>query len=110
MPAVSMTQVIIDWITSLGWAQQPELDYALMDGTYIAEEPDRAVFITPTGGPGYVTDEGSADAWSFQARVRGTTDDPAGALQAATLLDITILHAPLPATIDGVAVQNAYRA
>lgn len=110
MPAVSVTQVIIDWITSLGWTQQPELDYALLDGTYIVEEPDRAVFITPTGGPGYVTEEGSADAWSFQARVRGTTDDPNGSLQTATLLDIMILHAPLPTTVDGVAFQNAYRA
>lgn len=105
-----MTQVIIDWITSLGWPQQPELGFALLDGTYIMEEPDRAVFITPTGGPGYVTEEGSADCWSFQARVRGTTDDPNGPLQAATLLDQMILNAPFPASVDGVAIQHAHRA
>lgn len=105
-----MVQVIIDWITSLGWAQQPELDYALLEGTYIMEEPDRAVFITPTGGPGYLSEEGAVDGWSFQARVRGTTDDPNGVLQAATLLDIMILKAPFPSSVDGVAIQNAYRA
>lgn len=110
VPAVSVTQVIIDWIISLGWSQQPELGYVLLDGTYIMEEPDRAVFITPTGGPGYVTEEGSADAWSFQARVRGTTDDPSGSLQAAVLLDQLVLTAPMPVLIDGVPVQNAYRA
>lgn len=110
VPAVSMTQVIIDWITSLGWSLQPELGYALLDGTYIMEEPDRAVFITPTGGPGFVTEEGAADAWSFQARVRGTTDDADGPLQAAVLLDQLILHASFPASVDGVPIQNAYRA
>lgn len=105
-----MTQVIIDWIISLGWPQQPELDYALLDGTYITEEPDRAVFITPTGGPGYTTEEGATDAWSFQARIRGTTDDANGPLQAAVLLDQLILKAPVPTVIDGVPVQCAYRA
>lgn len=109
MPAVAMTQVVIDWLTSLGWDVTQELGYPLIDGTYPLEEPDRVVFVTATGGPGYVTDEGSVDAWSFQLRVRGTTDDPYSPMLAAQQLDFLVLTAPLPVVVDGVPIQNAHR-
>jgi hypothetical protein len=106
---VAQTQVIIDWIISLGWDTTQELGFPLFPGPLILSEPDRAVFITGTGGPGYVTEEGTNDAGSFQARVRGTTDDPYGAEIAADLLDLMILRAPFPVTIDGVPIQSVSR-
>lgn len=109
IPAVAQTQVIIDWITSLGWDGEQELGYPLLPGPLILSEPDRSVWITGSGGPGYVTEEGSADASSFQARVRGTTDDAYGAELAAMQLDYMILKAPFPVVIDGVPVQSVSR-
>jgi hypothetical protein len=106
----AMTQVVIDWITSLGWNGTQELGYPLFPGPEILIEPDKAVFITGTGGPGYQTEEGSIDAWQFQARVRGTTDDAYGPEAAALLLDQLIFAAPLPVVVDGVPIQNAHRA
>jgi hypothetical protein len=109
IPAVAQTQVIIDWITSLGWDTTQELGYPLFPGPLILSDPDRSVWITGSGGPGYVTEEGSADASTFQARVRGTTDDVLTTELAAMQLDFLILKAPFPVLIDGVPVQSASR-
>jgi hypothetical protein len=109
-PTVAQGQVIIDWLTGLGWNVTQETGYPLLDGTYIAEAPDKVVLITPTGGPGYVTEEGTADAWSFQARVRGEPEDPFGPQLAAQQLDYMILNAPFPVTVDGVVIPHAHRA
>jgi hypothetical protein len=108
-PVVSDAQLIIDWISSLGWDQMQELGYPLFDGTYIVEEPDRAVFITPTGGPGYITEEAALDGGTFQVRVRGTTDDPVEPNVMADRLDKMILRAPFPAVVDGVPVASCSR-
>jgi hypothetical protein len=107
--ATARSQVVIDWLVSAGWDTTQETGYPLYPGPEILAEPDKAVFITATGGPGYVTDEGSADAWSFQARLRGPADDPQEAERAAQLLDWTILNGPHPVTVDGTPVLNVQR-
>ena len=109
-PTVAQTQVIIDWITSLGWDTSQELGYPLFPGPLILSEPDRSVWITGSGGPGYLTDEGSVDGGNFQARVRGTTDDVMAAELAAMQLDFLILKAPFPVVIDGVPIFSVSRA
>ena len=81
----------------------------LSPGSEIHDSPDQIVFITATGGPGYLTEEGGVDAWSFQARLRGPADQPQAALAAAQLLDWTILTAAYPAQVDGVRVITCYR-
>ena len=106
---ISRTQVIIDWITALGWDAQQELGYPLLPGPLILDSPDQAVFITLTGGPGYTTEEPATDAWSFQARVRGPSDDPASPEVAAIQLDQLILRAGYPTSVDGLAIQHAHR-
>jgi hypothetical protein len=103
------TQVIIDWITSLGWDVTQESGYPLKPGPEIREEPDRLVHITGTGGPGYTTEEPATDAWSFQARVRGPANDALAAEAAAVLLDTMILQAPFPTVVDDVKIQNVHR-
>ena len=111
-PAVILTPratVIIDWITLAGWDTTQEVGFPLLAGSEIVTMPDKAVFITGTGGPGYTTEEGGTDAWSFQARVRGPEDDPLAADAAAQLLDYVILHGPHPVTVDGVPVLNVQR-
>ena len=111
-PAAILTpraQVVIDWLTSAGWDTTQETGYPFFAGPEILDEPDKAVFITPTGGPGYQTEEAGVDAWSFQARLRGPADDPLGAMAAAQLLDWTILRAPHPVLVDGVPVLNVQR-
>jgi hypothetical protein len=111
-PAVILTPratVIIDWITLAGWDTTQETGYPLLPGSEIVTMPDKAVFITGAGGPGYTTEEGGTDAWSFQARVRGPEDDPLAAEAAAQLLDYMILHGPHPVTVDGVPVLNVQR-
>jgi hypothetical protein len=107
---VPKSQLIIDWITTLGWDVAQESGFPLFPGPMILSEPDQSVWITDTGGPGYVTEEGAADAWSFQARVRGASDDPFGPEAAAQLLDKLILIAPFPATVDGTRIFTAHRA
>jgi hypothetical protein len=102
-------QLLIDWLTAAGWDVTQETGYPLYPGPEILLEPDRAVFLTPGGGPGYVTEEGGADAWAFQARLRGAADDPLGAQAAAQLLDWTILTGPHPVRTDGVNVLNVQR-
>jgi hypothetical protein len=111
-PAVITTPratVIIDWLTLAGWDTTQESGYPLLPGSEILAMPDKAVFITGTGGPGYTTEEGGTDAWSFQARLRGPADDPLSAEAAAQLLDYVILHGPHPVTVDGVPVLNVQR-
>lgn len=111
-PAVITTPrvtVIIDWLTSAGWDTTQETGYPFFAGPEILAEPDKAVFVTPSGGPGYTTDEAGTDAWSFQARLRGPADDPLGAQAAAQLLDWTILNGPDHVTVDGVLVLNVQR-
>jgi hypothetical protein len=103
------TQVIIDWITSLGWNTAQELGYPLLPGPEILDEPDRAVFITGGGGPGYTTEEPATDASVFQARLRGPSDDPFEPEVMAGQLDTLILRAPFPVVIDGVVVSHAHR-
>lgn len=100
----------MDWITSLGWDTQPELGFPLFEGSYIVPDPDRALFITMTGGPGFTSEEGATDAWSFQARIRGTTDDIASPGLAMQLLDSLIFNAQFPALVDGVPIQHVHRA
>lgn len=112
MPALITTpraQVIIDFLTAAGWDTTQESGCPLFAGPEILVSPDRAAFITATGGPGYTTEEGGTDAWSFQARVRGPSDDPLAAQIAAQMLDWTILGAPTPTWIDGVRVINCQR-
>ena len=108
-PAVSQTKLIIDWIVSLGWNVTPETGFPVFPGPWILVSPDRSVWVTLTGGPGYVTEEGSADAWGFQARVRGTANDQYGPEAAAQLLDNMILNASYPASVDGISIQVVHR-
>jgi hypothetical protein len=105
----SQTQVIIDWIKSLGWDTTQELGFPLFAGPWVLTSPDRSVWITLFGGLGYMTEEGSADAWTFQARVRGTANDQNGAETAAQLLDSMIFGASYPASIDGISILVAHR-
>lgn len=110
-PAITIPRVtvIIGWLTLAGWDITQETGYPLLPGPEIVTEPDRAVFITPSGGPGYTTEEGGTDASSFQARVRGPADDPLAAQAAAQLLDWMILRGPRPAAPGGVPVLNCQR-
>lgn len=107
---VARTRVLIDLLTLLGWDGAQELGYPLYPGTEILNEPDRAVFITATGGPGFTTEEMATDAWSFQARVRGPTDEPYEPEVMALRLDQMLLGAPYPLDVDGVRVNAANRA
>jgi hypothetical protein len=107
--AAPRTQVVIDFLTAAGWDTTQETGYPLFPGPEILVSPDKAVFITMTPGPGYTTEEGGTDAWGFQARLRGGSDDPEGANAAAQLLDWTILTASTPAWTDGVRVINCQR-
>jgi hypothetical protein len=110
-PAISVprVQVVIDWLAAAGWNTAQETGYPLLPGPEIIAEPDKAVFITPSGGPGYTTEEGCTDAWTFQARVRGPADDPLAPDAAAQLLDATILRGPTHVLVDGVPVLNVQR-
>ena len=106
---VPRSQVVIDFITALGWDVSQETGYPLLPGPEILLEPDKAVFVTMTGGPGYATEEGGVDNWSFQARVRGASDDPYGPEVAAQELDWLLLTAPVPSSADGVHVRMVTR-
>ena len=103
------TQVVIAFLTAAGWDVTQETGYPLFPGPEILVSPDRAVFITPTPGPGYTTEEGGTDAWGFQARLRGPSDDPQSAMAGAQLLDWTILTAFTPAWSCGVRVISCQR-
>jgi hypothetical protein len=105
----AQTQVIIDWITGLGWDDRQELGYPLAPGPYVPPSPDRIVVITGTGGPGYTTEEPATDASNFQALLRGAPEDPLGAEEAAQELDRLILLGGFPAQVDGTWVAAVSR-
>jgi len=105
----AQTQVIIDWLGSIGWDGRQELGYPLLPGPYVPNEPDRAVVITGGGGPGYTTEEPATDASNWQARIRGPADDPFGAEQAAMDLDKLILNANFPVQVDGTWIVTCFR-
>ena len=109
MVTVARDQLVCDLLAQAGWDDSQETGYTLSPGSEIHDNPDQIVFIVATGGPGYVIEEGGADAWSFQARVRGPADDPQAASVAAQLLDWTILTASYPVSVDGVRVLNCQR-
>jgi hypothetical protein len=109
-PTVAKTQLIADFITGLGWDGTQETGYPPLPGPEILTAPDRALFITPAGGPGWVTEEAGLDCWSFQARVRGPADDPLTPELAAAQLDVLIVNGPYPQTVDGVLVALVTRA
>lgn len=110
LPTVPKSQVIEDFIVSLGWDTTPELGYPILHGPEIKMSPDRALFITPTPGPGWVTEEGALDTWAFQARLRGPDDDPDTPQLMIEQLDLMILAAPKNVTIDGVLIKMITRA
>lgn len=109
IPAVAKTQLVIDFIAGLGWDATQETGYPLLPGPEVLAAPDREVTLTPSPGPGYVTEEAALDAWAFQARVRGPADDPLAPELAAQRLDWLILTAPTPQVVDGVAVVSIGR-
>lgn len=106
---ISLGQAVIDWITGLGWDTTEETGYPLFEGPMILDEPDRSVWVTGTGGPGYITDEGSADAATFQLRVRGPSDDADEPQVIASQLDALVLGALFPVVIDGYNIQHVHR-
>lgn len=108
-PAVAVEQLVCDWITSLGWDSRQEMGFPLYPGTEVLNDPDQAVFIAGTGGPGYTTEEPATDAVSFQARVRGPADDPLAARLAADTLDALILSASFPVQVDGTQIVHVHR-
>lgn len=111
-PAVITTardQLVCDMLAQFGWDASEETGYPLSPGSEIHDNPDKIVFITGTGGPGYLTEEGGVDGESFQARTRGPADDPIAAKIAAQTLDWLILAGPYPVLVDGVRVLNCQR-
>jgi hypothetical protein len=108
-PTVAKTQLLIDLLTALGWDGTEETGFPLLAGPEVQVSPDKEVTLTPSGGPGYVTEEASHDAWTFQARTRGGTNDPLGAELAAQQLDQLILTASTPQPVDGVTVSAIAR-
>lgn len=103
------TQVIVDWLGSLGWNEAQETGWPIVPGPYVPPDPDRLVVITGGGGPGYTTEEPATDASNFQALVRGAPEDPYGAEATAQLLDRLILRAPFPVQVDGTWVVACSR-
>ena len=110
VPAVAKTALIIDWLAGLGWDVTQETGFPLYPGPEILMSPDKAVFITPTPGPGYVTEEAGLDAWGFQVRLRGPDNDPLTADLAVQQLDSLILNGPYPTAVDGIQIAFAGRA
>lgn len=108
-PAVAKTQVLMDFITSLGWDGTEETGYPMRPGPEVQTSPDRLLTLTPTSGPGWATDEGSLDTWGFQARLRGPDDDPLEPELKSQQLDAMILFAVTPVTIDGTLIANIQR-
>lgn len=106
--ATSQEQVIIDWITGLGWDTREEAGYPLVIGPYIPRSPDKMVIITGGDGPGFILD-GAADASNFQVRLRGPQNDQFTASSQAALLDAMIFSALFPAMIDGVSIVHIHR-
>jgi hypothetical protein len=100
---LTQTQLIIDWLTGLGWDTTEESGAPIVPGPRIRPSPDKIVHITGSGGPGYVM-EGAADSSLFQARWRGPSNDPLAAEALAAQMDSLILRAQFPATVDGVTI------
>lgn len=73
---------------------------------------DRALFISPTGGPGLLL-EGATDVIGFQFRTRGAQGDAASAYADAEGLakqvDDLVVTAAYPTTIGGRTVIRLYR-
>lgn len=105
----SIIQVVIDWAIAAGWPAAQETEWPLFPGPEILDAPDRAVFVTASTGPGYVTEEGSADASAFQARFRGPDNNPLAPEQAARQWEAMVRAAVFPATVDGIVVQHVHR-
>jgi len=82
------TQVVIDWISGLGWDGRQELGYPLVPGPYVPPSPDRLVVITNGGGLGFTTEEPATDAANYQVQVAGG-------------LDLLLTRARLPVQVDG---------
>jgi hypothetical protein len=106
---VALTQLIIDWIASLGWDDRQELGYPLVPGPYVPPSPDRLVIITGTGGPGFLTEETSIDGSNYQVRLRGAPNDPLAVEAAASQLDLMMVRAPFPAYVDGQVISVVNR-
>lgn len=106
------TEVISEFIRSLGWDDTAESGFPLVPGPPrdgVTDMPDQMVILTGGGGPGFLTEEAALDAGTFQARTRGKPNDPLGAERAAKALDLAILRARFPAIISGVTVSNCFR-
>jgi hypothetical protein len=95
------TQVVCDWIASLGWDGRQELGYPVLPGPYVPPSPDRCVVITNTGGPGFTTEETATDANNYQVRLRGAPEDPLDAEEAAGQLDLLMVRASFPVQVGG---------
>lgn len=110
VPTVAKVTVIMDWIESLGWDVTQESGYPMYPGPEVTDiGPARALFITPTPGPGWLTEEAAMDCWGFQARLRGPDDDPVMPSLMMQRLDVLILNAPTPVVIDGQLIQMVTR-
>jgi hypothetical protein len=99
----------MDLILALGWDDDQETGWPLFAGPYIILEPDQAVHVTSTGGPGYVVEEGPPQACTFQFRVRGAADDPFSPEAAAQALEALVLGGSYPVQLDGVTINHAHR-
>ena len=108
-PTVAKATLLTDFLTVLGWDMTQESGYPAFPGPEILTSPDKALFLTPSGGPGFITEEAALDAWNFQARLRGGSDDPLGAELTAQQLDWLILTAQAPQVVDGIVVANIAR-
>lgn len=116
VPTIPRTQLVMDLITALANASgnpplisvTEETGYALFAGPEILSDPDRAIFVTPAGGPGWVTEEAALDTWSFQLRVRGPDDDPLAPELAIQQLDFLLFGANTM-TVDGIYVATITR-
>lgn len=95
------TQVIIDWLASLGIGGGGVVDLPVYPGPYVRPMPDRLAVVTTIPGPGLFM-EGIADTGAFQLLIRGLQDPTsldASAEQDALRADRLILRAPLPAEV-----------
>lgn len=99
-------QTLSDWLVSLGVAIPPNTDGAAapQEGPYIPEEPDQLVIVTMLPGAGFMY-EAVADWPAFQLRVRSGQDAQSTAEALAQALDLAILRAKYPVTIDGTHIQ-----
>lgn len=107
-PTVTKMQLVEDWLVSLGWDTTQETGWPVFHGPEILVSPDRALFITMSTGPGWRTEEGSADCWAFQARLRGPADDPDTPQLMIARLDAMIM-AGGRAVVDGVPILTVAR-